>query len=353
MKVFNPFRLRAGIAGLMSLAAMAWTPAAESAVTLTGTSYTETFDSLPTSGGNGNAWTNDSTLPGWSLFTKNLSPFPRISAGTGSSTTGDFYSFGLSDDTDRALGGIASGNAIFGSPATGTLAGYFAAQLTNGTTSPFNSFTVSFDGEQWRNGGGTGLPQSMVFEYGFGSSFESVSGWTAPGGTFDFTSPTFSATASALDGNAAENRAAGLGGTISSLAWQPGESLWVRWIENNDASNDHGLAIDNFSITTTQEGGGGGDNPAGDFNDDGVVNLADYTMWRDNLGGEPGVLLNDTFGGFIGDGQYQLWKDNFGAGTPMLAAGGTQSVPEPAALTVVVMTVITGLALQSRRLCKR
>ncbi|WP_442484969.1 hypothetical protein [Aeoliella sp. SH292] len=266
--------------------------------------------------------------------------------------TGDFYSFGLSDDTDRALGGVASGNAIFGSPATGTLAGYFAAQFTNGSTSTFDSFTVSFDAEQWRNGGNT-TAQTMVFEYGFGSSFDSVSGWTAPGGTFDFTSPIVSASASALDGNAAENRAAGLGGMIAGLAWLPGESLWVRWIEINDVGNDHGMGIDNFTISTTQEGGGGGNNPAGDFNNDGVVNLADYTMWRDNLGGEPGVLLNDTFGGVIGDGQYQLWKDNYGTGTPTLAAGSAQSVPEPAALTAVVMSVIAGLALNSRRLCKR
>ncbi|MEI7466219.1 MAG: VPLPA-CTERM sorting domain-containing protein, partial [Burkholderiales bacterium] len=51
-----------------------------------------------------------------------------------------------------------------------------------------------------------------------------------------------------LNGNLASNRVAGLGGTINST-WANGDTLWLRWAEVNDNGSDHGLAIDNFSLT--------------------------------------------------------------------------------------------------------
>lgn len=56
----------------------------------------------------------------------------------------------------------------------------------------------------------------------------------------------------------------------------------------------------------------------GDYNDDGNVDAADYTVWRDNLGTAT-VLPNDPTGGTIGTDQYDTWKANFGAGG---ASGG-------------------------------
>jgi len=44
-----------------------------------------------------------------------------------------------------------------------------------------------------------------------------------------------------------------LGGTVSGISWAADQTLWIRWIERNDAVNDHGLAIDDFSITTVPE----------------------------------------------------------------------------------------------------
>jgi hypothetical protein len=51
----------------------------------------------------------------------------------------------------------------------------------------------------------------------------------------------------------------------------------------------------------------------GDFNDDGVVNAADYVFWRDQLG--------DT-------SNYNLWRSNFGATAGSGSFTGT-AVPEP------------------------
>jgi hypothetical protein len=55
--------------------------------------------------------------------------------------------------------------------------------------------------------------QTVLFEYGFGSTFQTVASWNASGGLFDWNSPVATATASALDGNAAANRVTGLGGS--------------------------------------------------------------------------------------------------------------------------------------------
>ena len=229
------------VAGAAALAT-----AAGAQISYNGGTYSQNFDSLASAGTN-IAWTNDSTLPGWFLFVSNGNPAPTYNAGNGGSNTGAFYSFGTTDATERALGGVASGGTYFGSPATGAVAGWIAFAATNNGSGTLSEFTIGFDGEQWRNGGNT-TAQAMVLEYGFGATFDTVTTWTAPGGSFDWTSPIATATAAAVDGNAA-GLVSGLGGTISSLTWDVGDTLWIRWIENNDAGNDHGLAIDNFSFS--------------------------------------------------------------------------------------------------------
>ena len=39
--------------------------------------------------------------------------------------------------------------------------------------------------------------------------------------------------------------------TISGLTWAPGDSLFIRWNDFNDAGNDAGVAIDNLSMIAT------------------------------------------------------------------------------------------------------
>lgn len=225
-------------------------------VTSPGFTYSQNFDSLANAGTT-NAWSNDSTLPGWSLF---VQPAPgtaftgNYSGDNGGSNAGAFKSLGSTGSNERALGGVASGNAYFSpggagtAPASGAVAGWISVAFHNGTGSVLNSFTLGFDGEQWRNANTGG--QAMVMEYGFGSTFGSVSQWTAPGGSFNWTSPVFGGPAGALDGNAQGNRVAGLGGTVAGL-WSSQDTLWLRWVENNDVGSDHALAIDNLSLSVT------------------------------------------------------------------------------------------------------
>lgn len=66
----------------------------------------------------------------------------------------------------------------------------------------------------------------------------------------------------------------------------------------------------------------------GDFNEDGVVDAADYTVWRDNLGAPAGTLPNDSSGVIIGTMQYNTWRDNYGE-IAATSAISSVSVPEP------------------------
>lgn len=216
--------------------------------------YTQSFDTLAATGTNV-PWVNDSTLVGWHLFAQpSGTAIASYLANDGSGNTGSFVSYGSTGSSERALGGLASGGTYFGSPASGAVAGWIAVAFTNATGSALAGFTLGFDGEQWRNGGNA-TAQSMVLQYGFGNSFTTVASWTAPGGSFNYASPVATATAAAVDGNVA-GKVAGLGGSVST-SWAAGDTLWVRWIENNDAGNDHGLAIDNvsFSVTAVPEPG--------------------------------------------------------------------------------------------------
>ena len=213
-------------------------------------SYTQNFDSLPNTSVT-NSWVNNTTLPGWHLFNKSSAAIATINVDNGGSNTGSFYSYGAVASTDRALGGAASGGAYFGSPSTGTVAGWIAVSFANNSGGTISSVSIRYDGEEWRNGGNT-TQQTMVFEYGFGATFSSVTAWTPAGSAFNFTSPVATSTAAAVDGNVA-GRIQNFGGTLSNLTWASGTTLWMRWIENNDAGNDHGLAVDNFSFSPPGE----------------------------------------------------------------------------------------------------
>jgi pectate lyase len=81
---------------------------------------------------------------------------------------------------------------------------------------------------------------------------------------------------------------------------------------------------------------------AGDYNEDGVVDAADYTRWRDNLGAPAGTLPNDGDGGEIGQAQYDTWKANFGqAADAGSSAVAIEAVPEPASLLTFLIGALS------------
>jgi hypothetical protein len=242
-----------------------------------GSTYAENFDGLPkdapaaanietvyTSG-----WQDDTTtvagtrvsVPGWYLYHP-LSPsengfndHQRLRFGPGANT-GSFWAFGSSATvTDMALGSLGSATvAADGTPM------FIALRVTNTTGVTLTSFTVTYDGEEWRDGQ-SAAAESLTFDY---STTANASDWFTTG-VFDavpalnFTSPVFAGTAAAgtaVDGNTA-GLTAGIKATVSGLSWAPGTDLWLRWSDNSLAgAADDGLAIDNFNFSAVPEPSG-------------------------------------------------------------------------------------------------
>lgn len=194
-------------------------------------SYAQSFDSLTST-----TWVNDGTLAGWNLF--RTAGSVSLIVGNGSSNTGGLYSFGSTGSTDRALGSIASGS---------TGANTIAVAFTNNTGVTLTGFTAGYDGEQWRNGGNTAT-HTLTAQYGFGSSYASVS-WLNAASSFTVSSLVNTSTAGAIDGNVA-GKSSGLGGSVAT-PWAAGQTLWLRWTDIDNPGADHGLAIDNFSLSVT------------------------------------------------------------------------------------------------------
>jgi DNA/RNA endonuclease G (NUC1) len=219
-------------------------------ITAFGTPLTESFDSLSASG----TWTDNTTIPGW------YSSRTAYTVGTGSLNTGALYSFGTASATDRALGSVGSGG-------TGTI--FYGVKLTNNTGATITSVNISYVGEQWRNGGfsapaTSSAAQTVDFQYRVATPGQVTgintpsTGWTDHD-PLDFTSPVFGTSpAAALDGNAAANRVA-KSSTIT-VTINNGQEIWLRWQDIDHPNNDHGLAIDDFSITAN---GSGSTNPTG------------------------------------------------------------------------------------------
>ncbi len=81
----------------------------------------------------------------------------------------------------------------------------------------------------------------------------------------------------------------------------------------------------------------------GDYNGDGIVDAADYTVWRDSLNSTTDLAADGDGSGVVDIEDYNLWKGNFGAisatPTSVPASATSTSVPEPTTL------LMCGLAL--------
>jgi len=200
------------------------------------TAYTQDFNTLITSGNI--SWVDNSTVSGW--YHTRTGSGDWLVAGDGSSNSGALYSFGTGTTTERALGSVGSGNS-----AVGDL--WWGVRLVNNTGSTITSLSISYYGEQWRYSG-TAAAQTVVFSYQTGTNLTSLSSgsWTNVS-TFDFTSPIISGSTGALDGNAAANRT--LISSTLPVTLNPGDEIMLRWFDDNHSGNDHGLAIDDFSVT--------------------------------------------------------------------------------------------------------
>mgnify|MGYP002780412015 FL=1 len=220
-------------ASLLALAAAA--PAAHAQISLAGGTYTQDFDALASSG-------TSSALPaGWLLSESGTGANALYSAGTGSLAAGDTYSFGSGGSGERAFGGLQSGSV---NPTIG-------ACFTNATGATITTLQVAYTGEQWRSGNTAAARDDRLdaqLNASPGSASLTATGTWSDIDALDFTSPVrTSASAGALDGNAAANRSA-ISATIGGLAIADGALFCLRWTDFNPSGSDDGLGIDDFSL---------------------------------------------------------------------------------------------------------
>ena len=194
--------------------------------------YTQDFNTLVNTG-------TSSVLPnGWFLLETGTNANTTYTAGTGSGTGGDTYSFGASGSSERAFGSLQSGSLV----------PFLGIKMTNTTGSTITSIVVNYTGEQWRLGA-TGRVDRVDFQYSASATSLNTGTWTDVD-ALDFTAPITTGTVGLLDGNVTANRTLKTF-TISGLSIANNATLWFRFNDLNATGSDDGLAIDDFSVTGT------------------------------------------------------------------------------------------------------
>jgi hypothetical protein len=88
---------------------------------------------------------------------------------------------------------------------------------------------------------------------------------------------------------------------------------------------------------------------AGDFNNDGHVDAADYIVWRYSVGSTTDLRADGNLNGVVDAADYEIWRANFGqsagSGSGAFANAG---VPEPTALTLLLIAAAGGWARRTR-----
>ncbi len=92
---------------------------------------------------------------------------------------------------------------------------------------------------------------------------------------------------------------------------------------------------------------------AGDYNNNGVVDAADYVVWRNNEGTN-NTLPNNTISGPIGQLHYNQWRANFGkppASGATLPDSSIATVPEPATWLLGIDLAACGALRRRDKIC--
>ncbi|MEZ5424204.1 MAG: carboxypeptidase-like regulatory domain-containing protein [Pyrinomonadaceae bacterium] len=203
---------------------------------------------------------NGGGITGWYVY--GTSSDVRWGLNKGNNTTGGFYS--IYDDQ-------ASRSRAFGSLASSANFGYFGIVLRNDTANSIVSVSVTYDAVIARNPSSSGPPNDYPVKWrvstvppdttsgatGDGTFNDLAGTWHAPGefeeepDVLSFTTPS---SGIGSPGSSAQINPLFVIGTktqqLQGIGWDPGQYLYIRWFDKNDASDDALAGIDNFQITT-------------------------------------------------------------------------------------------------------
>lgn len=301
--------------------------AAQLCAQLSGVNYTQNFNVLATTGSN-------NTMPPGSEFAFNESPGNlTYTADNGSNSAGDTYSYGATGNSDRALGELTSAS----------VATTLGACFTNNTNHAFTSLIIGYTGEEWRLGAADATADRLDFQLSTDAGATLTSGTYVNVDALDFTTPANSG-AGPKDGNAAANRTVIAPFAITPAApIQPESTFYIRWLPTNISGANDGIAIDDFSIGATLA-----PSVAGDYNNNGTVDAADYVAWRNQLN-QSATMPNDITPGTVTAQDYNEWRDRFGRTSSQFASGSATNIPEPAVAHLALTLLGVALAYPGKR----
>lgn len=217
-------------------------PTAWAQYVLSTETYSQNFNNLPATGSasptGGNLNAINTSLAGWYFLETGSSGNTTITAGTGSSTSGDTYSFGAASAADRSLGSQQSGSVV-------PILGFY---ILNDTGRTIKDLNIAYTGEQWRMGT-AGREDRLDFQYSTDATALNNGTW-ADQNDLDFVGPVTTGAARALDGNLAANKTA-KSYTFANINLAAGDKLFIRWNSYDATGADDGLGIDDFSLTAT------------------------------------------------------------------------------------------------------
>ncbi len=195
---------------------------------ITGSTHSQNFNTLASSG------TSNTFVPtGWAFSESGTNADSTYTAGIGSSITGDVYSFGASGSTERAFGGLQSGNLL---PTIGV-------QFRNDTGKTIGRLTISYNCEMWRQGT-SGRTDRLDFQYSLDATSLTSGTWTDID-ALDCNG-TDTGIVGAKDGNSLRTA---VSSSILGLGIANGTTFWLRWNDVDATNADDGLAVDDFSLT--------------------------------------------------------------------------------------------------------
>lgn len=92
---------------------------------------------------------------------------------------------------------------------------------------------------------------------------------------------------------------------------------------------------------------------AGDYNSDGTVNQADYTIWRQNFGSAVNLDADGNLNGIVDAGDYVVWRNNMGLSLPGIGSGVAKlvagaAVPEPTAGLLLISAAFIAVIRRGR-----
>lgn len=216
----------------LSLLLLACATGYGSPVSYTGGLYSQNFNGMGASG--------TTTPTGWFVGSGTGAAVTgtTVVSNDGSSTASNHYNYGIAGVhpvTERALGSKNDSGGQYDTE----------VEFLNNTGLAITNFTISYIGEQWRDGG-SGNQNSLIMQY-------STNGltWNNLGAGFNFLSLVDNpGSPTKLDGNAAANRTMGLGGYFAlPTSVAPGAILYLRFADADNVGKDDGLAVDDFRFS--------------------------------------------------------------------------------------------------------